>query len=219
MDDLDKTLRITEIFRSIQGESTWAGTPCVFVRLMGCDVRCSYCDTTYAYEGGEVMTIGAILARCQELGCAVVEITGGEPLQQENCPALARRLLDAEYAVLCETSGTLPVLGLSPGVVKVMDLKCPGSGVAEKTCWANVDVLTSRDEVKFVIGDRTDYEWSREVIGRHRLLSRCKAVLFAPVFGRLAPRDLADWIVADRLDVRLQMQLHKYIWDPQQRGV
>ena len=219
MDDLDKTLRVTEIFRSIQGESTWAGRPCVFVRLTGCEVRCSYCDTTYAYEGGEVMTIGAILARCRELGCAVVEITGGEPLQQEDCPLLARRLLDAEYAVLCETSGTLPVLGLSPGVVKVMDLKCPGSGVAEKTCWANIDALTSQDEVKFVIGDRADYEWSREVMTRHRLSSRCKAVLFAPVFGRLAPRDLAAWIVADRLDVRLQMQLHKYIWDPQQRGV
>jgi len=217
--DLDKTLVVTEIFKSVQGESTWAGLPCAFVRLTGCDVRCTYCDTQYAYEGGDTMTIGAILDRCAALACSLVTITGGEPLQQEHCPALAACLLERGFTVLCETSGTLPITKLPTGVIKIMDLKCPSSGACDKNDWSNVEALSLRDEVKFVLADRGDYEWSRDVVRRYTLTDRCKAVLFSPVFGQIEPRQIADWILADGLDVRLHVQLHKYIWPADQGGV
>lgn len=217
--DAEKTLVVTEIFKSIQGESTWTGTSCAFVRLTGCVVGCTYCDTTYAYEGGQTMTVDEIVARCAALGCRLVEITGGEPLLQAHCPALAARLLEQGFTVLCETSGTRPIAALPAGVIKIMDLKCPGSGACDKNDWSNIDALSSQDEVKFVIGDRQDYEWSRETVRRYTLAKRCKAVLFSPVFRRLEPQRLAEWILEDGLEVRLQLQVHKYIWSPDQRGV
>ena len=217
--DAAKKLCVAEIFASIQGESTWAGAPCVFVRLAGCDVGCAYCDTRYAHGGRDTMTVGEIVERCGAWPFRLVEITGGEPLQQEHCPALAACLLERGYTVLCETSGTLPISRLTDAVIKIMDLKCPGSGVCDKNDWSNIEALSSRDEVKFVMGDRRDYEWSRDVTGRYNLAERCNAVLFAPVFGQIEPHRLAEWILADGLNVRLQLQVHKYIWPPDQRGV
>lgn len=216
-------MRVAEVFFSIQGESTWAGRPCVFVRLAGCELRCTYCDTPYARDGGEAMSVGAIVERCLQWPCRLVEITGGEPLLQEACPALARALLEAGFTVLVETSGALPVHILPPEAIRIMDLKCPGSGMADRNDWTNVDALTGRDEVKFVIGDRGDYEWSKDAVERLGLTKRCHAVLFSAAGGAgdggLAPRDLAQWILADGLDVRFQLQLHKYVWPPDERGV
>ncbi len=214
------TLRVTEIFHSIQGESTWAGLPCVFVRLTGCNLRCAWCDTSYAFAGGTTMTLDAILAKVAEYKTKFVEITGGEPLAQQGCAALAQRLLDAGYTVLVETSGSLPIDILPEGVIRIMDLKCPDSGECERNHWSNLEELRpERDEVKFVIASRRDYEWSRDVVLKYTLLERCHAVLFSPVFDLVAPRDLAEWILADRLPVRLQLQVHKFIWAPNQRGV
>lgn len=215
----EKTLTVTEIFKSIQGESTWAGTPCVFIRLTGCNVGCTYCDTTYAYENGQTLCLEEVFARCEALGGRLAEITGGEPLLQPNCPALAAGLIERGFTVLCETSGTRPISVLPEAAIKIMDLKCPGSGVCEKNDWSNIDALSPRDEVKFVIGNRADYEWSRETVRRYTLARRCNAVLFAPVFGGLEARLLAEWILEDGLEVRLQLQLHKYIWPPDRRGV
>ncbi len=216
---LETTVVVTEIFRSIQGESTWAGKPCTFVRLTGCNLRCGWCDTEYAFHGGAEMTVAEVLEECGGLGCGLVEITGGEPLLQKGCPVLAQALLEGGYTVLCETSGALPIAALPAGVIKIMDLKCPGSGECGKNDWSNIEALGPRDEVKFVIAGRADYEWSREVARKHALVDRCHAVLFAPVFGSVEPRDLASWILEDGLDVRLQLQLHKFIWGPEQKGV
>jgi len=214
------TLRVTEIFHSIQGESTWAGLPCVFVRLTGCNLRCAWCDTSYAFAGGTTMTLDAILAEVTAYKTKLVEITGGEPLAQQGCAALAQRLLAAGYTVLVETSGSLPIDTLPEDAIRIMDLKCPDSGECERNHWPNLEKLRpERDEVKFVIASRRDYEWSRDVVLKYTLLARCHAVLFSPVFGVVAPRDLAEWILADRLPVRLQLQVHKFIWAPDQRGV
>jgi 7-carboxy-7-deazaguanine synthase len=212
-------LTVTEIFKSIQGESTWAGLPCIFVRLTGCNLRCAYCDTRYAYEGGTRMSIRKILERCEALGNKLVEITGGEPLMQDGCALLAEYLLERGYTVLVETNGTLPIRRLPAAVIKIMDIKSPSSGMSDQTDWTNIEVLSTRDEVKFVIGHRTDYEWSREVVRRYDLTPRCAAVLFSPVFGVLEPDALAAWILEDGLAVRLQLQLHNYIWSPDQRGL
>lgn len=218
-DRLRITLIVTEIYRSIQGESTWAGKPCTFIRLTGCNLRCVWCDTDYAFHHGDKMTIAEILEECRRLDCPLVEITGGEPLLQKGCPALAEALLAEGYTVLCETSGSLPVADLPNEVVKIMDLKCPGSGECDKNDWSNLAALGPRDEVKFVIADREDYEWSRDVLKTHNLAARCNAILFAPVFGVIDPRELIEWILEDGLDVRLQLQLHKFIWPPDQKGV
>ncbi|HOF38519.1 MAG TPA: radical SAM protein [Candidatus Hydrogenedentes bacterium] len=215
----EKTLVVTEIYRSIQGESTWAGRPCTFIRLTGCNLRCVWCDTSYAFKGGTRMTIAEILAECRRLGCALVEITGGEPLLQKACPRLAEALLAEGYTVLCETSGSLPIADLPRDVVKIMDLKCPGSGECEKNDWANLDALGPRDEIKFVIASRADYEWSRDVFRKYNLAARCHAVLFSPVFGAIAPKDIVAWLLEDALDARFQLQLHKFIWPPSQKGV
>lgn len=217
--DLSRTLKINEIFYSIQGESTWAGQPCVFVRLTGCPLRCSYCDTAFAYEDGDVMTIDDVVAGISRWSVRMIEITGGEPLAQPGCPELAQCLLDRGYRVLVETSGALPIAKLPSETIKIMDLKCPGSGMCEENDWSNIEALSARDEVKFVIGGREDYEWSREVVQRYNLPGRCREVLFSPVHGVLEPRRLAGWILEDELLVRLQLALHKYIWPPGQRGV
>ena len=206
-----KRLRVSEIFASLQGESTTVGVPTVFVRLTGCPLRCRWCDTTYAFRGGERLTIDEILARVSDLGLPEVCVTGGEPLAQAACRELLATLADAGHRVSLETSGALSIAGLDPRVRCVMDLKAPGSGEADKNLWDNLDHLRPHDEVKFVLAGRADYDWAKDVLERHGLARRA-TVLFSPVTGELAPSTLADWIVADRLPVRFQLQLHKILW-------
>jgi 7-carboxy-7-deazaguanine synthase len=213
------TLTINEVYHSVQGESTWAGCPCVFVRLTFCDLRCSYCDTEYAFYHGEKRPVEDIVRQVAGFGCPLVEITGGEPLLQKNVLPLMSMLCDAGHTVLLETSGAHDISPVDPRVHRIMDLKTPGSGEADKNLWSNLEHLTRHDEVKFVIGSREDYEWSREKAGRFDLSRRCHAVLFSPIFGRIDPRQIVEWILADRLDVRFQLQMHKFIWSPTQRGV
>jgi 7-carboxy-7-deazaguanine synthase len=215
----DDRLRINEIFFSIQGESTWAGRPCAFVRLTGCDLRCSWCDTEYAFHEGRTMAIEEVAAQLLGYGCDLVEVTGGEPLLQAGVYPLIVRLLDMGTTVLVETSGASDISRLDVRAIKVMDLKCPGSGESARNLWSNLDHLTPRDEVKFVIADRADYEWARDVLRRDNLAPRVNAVLMSCVFGRLEPALLAGWILEDRLPVRMQLQMHKHIWAPDARGV
>jgi 7-carboxy-7-deazaguanine synthase len=212
-------LRVNEIFYSIQGESTWAGLPCAFVRLTGCNLRCVWCDTEYAFYEGSHRTIAEIVAQIRKYGCKLVEITGGEPLLQKSVHALFSALLAEGYTVLLETSGEQDFAAVDHRVIKIMDLKCPGSGESERNRWSNLDCLTQRDEVKFVLADRRDYEWARAVIAERDLARRTNAVLLSPVFGTLEPATLAAWILADRLPARMQLQMHKQIWDPTSRGV
>lgn len=212
-------LTINEIFHSIQGESTHAGEPCVFVRLTACDLRCRWCDTPYAFHEGRKMSVDDVVQAVEGHGCPLVEITGGEPLLQADVVRLMERLLASGKTVMIETGGHRSIAGVPGGVIRVMDIKCPGSGEVERNDWSNIALLTPRDEVKFVIADRADYEFARDVVSRERLAERCGAVLFSPVHGELHPRQLAEWVLADRLPVRVQLQLHKYIWDAQTRGV
>ena len=212
-------LTINEIFHSIQGESTHAGRPCVFVRLTACDLRCSWCDTTYAFHEGRKMSIDEVIGRVDEYGCDVIEITGGEPLLQKDVYPLMQRLLDAGRTVMLETGGHLSVDDVPGGVIRVIDVKCPGSGESDRNHWPNLDRLWPTDEVKFVVRDRADYEYAREVVRSRNLSGRCTAVLFSPVHGVLDPKQLAAWVLEDRLDVRVQLQVHKYIWDATTRGV
>jgi 7-carboxy-7-deazaguanine synthase len=214
-----KTLTINEIYHSIQGESTWAGEPCVFVRLTFCDLRCTYCDTEYAFYEGKKMALDEIATAVGAFQCPLVEITGGEPLLQKNVLPLMTMLADAGLTVLLETSGAHDIAAVDPRVHRIMDLKTPGSGESARNLFENIAHLTARDEVKFVIGSREDYEWSREQVTRHGLPQRCRAVLFSPIFGRIDPREIVEWILADRLPVRFQLQMHKFIWTPTQRGV
>ncbi len=211
-------VRVTEIFHSIQGESTFAGRPCVFVRLTGCPLRCAWCDSDYAFYGGTEKSIEDILAKVHEYGCRLVEVTGGEPLAQPNAAPLLRRLCEEGFTVLLETSGAVDTSLIDPRVHIILDVKCPGSGMMERMHWPNVDRLRCQDNAKFVIQDRTDYEWAKTVVARYGLTDRCQ-VLFSPVFGVLDPRHLAEWILADRLPIRLQLQMHKHIWAPDMRGV
>ena len=212
-------LTINEIFHSIQGESTFAGRPCVFVRLTACDLRCRWCDTPYAFHEGRKMTVDEVVADVEARGCPLVEVTGGEPLLQPDVYPLMQRLLDSGKTVLVETGGHRSIAQVPDGVVRIMDVKCPGSGESAKNDRSNLALLTRRDEVKFVIADRADYEFARETVTREGLVERCAAVLFSPVHGELDPRQLAEWVIADRLAVRVQLQLHKYIWSPTTRGV
>lgn len=211
-------LRVNEIIHSIQGEGTRAGVPCVFVRLTGCHLRCAWCDTAYAFHEGEWMLLEDIPARVREYRCPTVEVTGGEPLLQPAVYPLLTRLADEFPCVLLETSGALPIDTVDARVVRIVDVKCPGSGEADRNHWPNIDLLTPRDEVKCILADRGDYDWARDVLARYDLPSRCP-VIFAPVHGALPPAELARWILADRLNVRLGLQLHKLIWPTAQRGV
>jgi 7-carboxy-7-deazaguanine synthase len=213
-------LKVNEIFHSIQGESSWAGRPCTLVRLTGCNLRCAYCDTTYAYEEGEWMEIPAIESRIEEPGCRLIEITGGEPLLQNETPVLIRRLLDRGYTVLLETNGSQDIGIIDERCVRIVDIKCPSSGEAERFDRGNLPKLTATDEIKFVIGGREDYDYARKFIGG--ALSSANLLLpplFSPVSGRMDVESLASWILEDRLDVRLQIQLHKIIWGADRRGV
>lgn len=209
-------LRVNEIFCSLQGESRSSGYPTVFVRLTGCPLRCGYCDTEYAFHEGRWMSLAEILAAVAGLGARQVTVTGGEPLAQRPCATLLARLCDAGYEVSLETSGAVDIADLDARLRVVMDVKTPGSGESGRNLAGNLAHLKRSDEVKFVICDRADYEWSRALVEREQLVARCE-VLFSPVFGRLAPRDLAEWILADRLPVRFQMQLHKLLWG-EERG-
>jgi 7-carboxy-7-deazaguanine synthase len=211
-------MRVTEIFHSVQGESSFAGLPCVFVRLTGCPLRCTWCDTEYAFFGGTDRSIDDILDTVQSYGCQLVEVTGGEPLAQPDASLLLRRLCHAGFTVLLETSGALDTAIVDPSVRIILDVKCPGSGMTERMHWPNVERLRPQDEAKFVLQDRSDYEWAIRIVDRFQLTNRC-AVLFSPVFGALDPRQLAEWLLADRLPIRLQLQLHKHIWAPNMRGV
>ena len=219
MSDREKKLTINEIYFSVQGESTWAGLPCVFVRLTFCDLRCTYCDTEYAFYEGKKQSLGEIVDAVALHDCPLVEITGGEPLLQKNVLPLMTLLADAGRTVLLETSGAHDITAVDPRVHRIMDLKTPGSGEGARNLLSNIVQLTERDEVKFVIGSREDYEWSRAQVREHRLAERCRAVLFSPIFGRIDPREIVEWILADHLPVRFQLQMHKFIWTPSQRGV
>ncbi|HMF93733.1 MAG TPA: radical SAM protein [Vicinamibacterales bacterium] len=212
-------LTVNEIFHSIQGESTYAGRPCVFVRLTACDLRCSWCDTPYAFYEGRKMSIDEVLAVVDSHECPLVEITGGEPLLQDDVYPLMERLLEAGRTVMLETGGHRTIARVPPAVVKIVDVKCPGSGEVASNDWSNLGRLAPHDEVKFVIQDRADYEFARDVIARHDLAARAAAVLLSPVHGALDPRTLSEWMLADRLPARLQVQLHKFIWHPNTRGV
>ncbi|HXI31782.1 MAG TPA: radical SAM protein [Vicinamibacterales bacterium] len=212
-------LTVNEIFHSIQGESTYAGRPCVFVRLTACDLRCSWCDTAYAFHEGTKMSIDEVLAVVDRHDCPLIEITGGEPLLQDDVYPLMERLLAAGRTVMLETGGHRTIERVPRAVVKIVDVKCPGSGEAAKNDWSNLDRLAPHDEVKFVVKDRADYEFAREAIAAHDLASRAAAVLLSPVHGVLDPRTLSEWMLADRLPARLQLQLHKFIWHPSTRGV
>ena len=219
MSDREKKLTINEIYFSVQGESTWAGLPCVFVRLTFCDLRCTYCDTEYAFYEGKKETLGEIVGAVTGYDCKLVEVTGGEPLLQKNVLPLMTLLADAGRTILLETSGAHDISEVDPRVHRIMDLKTPGSGEVERNLFSNIAHLTKRDEVKFVIGSREDYDWSRAQVSEHRLAERCHAVLFSPIFGRIDPREIVEWVLADNLPVRFQLQMHKFIWTPTQRGV
>ncbi len=212
-------MKITEIFLSIQGESSWVGLPCVFVRTTGCHLRCVWCDTDYAFYGGRQMNVEEIVAELERIGrgCRLVQLTGGEPLLQKDIDQLARALIDRGYTVLCETSGSVDIGLLPPEVFVIMDLKPPGSGEVASNLWENLTKLKAEDEIKFVISDRVDYDWARSVIARHGLAGR--PILFSPVWGELDLRQLAAWMLEDATPARLQTQLHQLIWGPETAGV
>ncbi len=207
----ESRLRITEIFHSLQGESLTAGCPTVFIRLTGCPLRCGYCDTAYAFKGGEWMELDKILAQVASYETPYVTVTGGEPLAQKPCLDLLQRLCDAHYKVSLETSGALDISRVDPRVVRVMDLKTPGSGEVERNLYTNIECLQHHDQVKFVICSRVDYQWALDIIAEHRLNERCE-VLFTPSYGQQDATELADWVLQDKIPVRMQIQLHKYLW-------
>jgi 7-carboxy-7-deazaguanine synthase len=213
------TLVVNEIYQSIQGESSWAGWPCTFVRLTACDLRCSYCDTEYAFYEGKKRPLEQVISEVLTFDCPMVEVTGGEPLLQKNVLPLMTTLCDAGKTVLIETSGAHDISKIDPRVHRIMDLKTPGSGECARNLMENIPHLAKRDEVKFVIGSREDYEWSREMVREHNLPSRVNCVLFSPIFGRIDPRQIVEWILEDKLPVRFQLQMHKFIWEPRARGV
>jgi 7-carboxy-7-deazaguanine synthase len=212
-------LTINEIFHSVQGESTYAGRPCVFVRLTACDLRCSWCDTPYAFYEGSKRSLDDVVGEVDRYGCSLVEVTGGEPLLQEDVYPLMQRLVDSGKTVLLETGGHRSTERVPDHVVTILDVKCPGSGEVAKNDWKNLDRLRAQDEVKFVVKDRADYEFAGEIIARYGLAGRAAAIHLSPVHGVLDPKTLSEWVLADKLPVRVQLQLHKYIWSPDARGV
>jgi len=214
------SLTVNEIFHSIQGESTYAGRPSVFVRLTGCNLRCRYCDTRYAYHEGQPMAVDAILDRVAAFNWPLVEVTGGEPLLQTETPALIYQLLESGYQVLMETNGSRDISAVDNRCIRIMDIKCPSSGEHLRNDPANLSRLTEKDEIKFVIGDREDYEFAKNtLLDSWDLAKRSNPVHFSPIHGIFNPKRLAEWILKDRLDVRLHLQMHKVIWDPNKRGV
>ncbi len=213
-----RRVRITEIYPSVQGESTHVGRPCVFVRLTGCPLRCTWCDSEFTFHGGEIRDVEEVVAEVHAFGIPTVEVTGGEPLVQPAAVPLMQRLLDLGHRVLLETSGALSIAEVPADVHVILDLKCPDSGEVGRNHWPNLDLLRPHHEVKCVIASRRDYEWARDVVREHALDARC-AVLFGPAWGLVEPRDLVRWILDDRLDVRFQLQLHKVVWPPDARGV
>jgi 7-carboxy-7-deazaguanine synthase len=217
-DSSNPTLKINEIFYSIQGESTHSGKPCVFIRLTYCNLRCSYCDTEYAFMEGETMRIPDIINRVAMYNCKLVEITGGEPLLQQEVHILMKNLCDSGYEVLLETAGHMDISYVDNRVKRIMDIKCPSSGEVSKNLWDNINVLTGKDEVKFVIGDREDFDWAVGKIKKHNINKIC-VVIFSPVFDKINYAQLAAWILQDHIPVRMQLQLHKFIWSPDKRGV
>lgn len=212
-------LTVNEIFHSIQGESRRAGEPCVFVRLTACDLRCSWCDTPYAFHEGAKRSVEDVVAEVERYACPLVEVTGGEPLLQEDVYPLMERLLERGHTVMLETGGHRSIARVPSAVLKIVDVKCPGSGESHRNHPENLALLSPHDEVKFVLKDRADYEFAREVVTAHNLTARAGAVLFSPVHGVLDARVLSEWVLADRLAVRVQLQLHKFIWSPETRGV
>ena len=214
----DRRVRITEVYASVQGESTHVGKPCVFVRLTGCPLRCVWCDSEFTFTGGQVRDVDQVVAEAHALGIHTIEVTGGEPLVQPTAIPLMQKLLDLGHEVLLETSGALSIADVPDAVHVIMDLKCPDSGEEARNHWANIELLRSHHEVKFVIASRRDYEWSRDVVREHALNERCEC-LFSPAWGDVDPKELVDWILEDRLPVRFQLQLHKAIWPPDERGV
>ena len=211
-------LTVTEIFASIQGETSYIGLPFAFVRLTGCNLRCRYCDTTYAYDDGREFSISDVIERVEIFGIPRICVTGGEPLLQPEAFDLIAALLDRGFTVLVETNGTVPLAPLDKRAVKIMDVKCPGSGEERKMLWENFQALTAKDEVKFVIASEEDYRYAREILSRYPG-NPARTVLFSPAFGLLSPEKLAGWMVGDRLDARFQLQLHKLVWGPEGRGV
>ena len=218
MSNTDKILKINEIFKSIQGESTYMGRACTFIRLTYCNLRCSYCDTEYSFHEGEDMSIQDIIKKIKPMKTKIVEVTGGEPMLQQNVIPLMEELLNNSYEVLLETCGAISLKDVPTGVKKIVDFKCPSSNMKDKNLWSILDELSKDDEIKFVIGDRNDYEWTKEKISKYNLDEKW-TVLFSPVFNKLHLDELADWILNDNLNVRLQLQMHKYIWDPDMRAV
>ncbi len=211
-------LKVNEIYFSIQGEGTKAGLPCVFIRLTYCNLRCRYCDTEYAFYEGKEMSLREILNEVKKYNCNFVEVTGGEPLVQTESITLMKELCDAGYEVLLETSGALTIKDIDPAVKIIMDLKCPSSEMMNRNLYDNINYLKNSDEVKFVIGTREDYDWSKEIISKYQLSDRCE-VLFSVIFGELEPVTLVNWILEDNLNVRFQLQMHKFIWHPETKGV
>mgnify|MGYP001196535015 FL=1 len=211
-------LKINEIFKSIQGESTYTGLPCIFIRLTYCNLRCTYCDTEYAFHDGQDMSIKEILEHIEPMGVKLVEITGGEPMLQKNVISLMKELLKNNYKVMLETSGAISLKDVPKGVNKIVDFKCPSSEMSDKNLWSILDELNLRDEIKFVVGDLNDYKWVKSKISKYNLDSKW-TILLSPVFGKITLEEMANWILQDNLKVRLQLQMHKYIWDPEKQGV
>ncbi|MCB9209290.1 MAG: radical SAM protein [Ignavibacteriales bacterium] len=211
-------LKINEIFYSIQGEGTKTGQPCIFIRLTYCNLRCTYCDTEYAFYEGKDMSIDEIFTEIKKYNCNLVEVTGGEPLMQNESFDLMTQLCNSGYSVMLETGGSLPIMNVDQRVKIILDLKCPSSGMEKKNDYSNIDFIKQSDEIKFVIGNKEDFDWSKEIVKQYNLDSKC-IVLFSPVFGRIENRELVDWILKDNLNVRFQTQLHKYIWEPDKKGV
>ena len=211
-------IKINEIYKSIQGESSKAGSPCVFVRLTFCNLRCSYCDSEYAFYEGTDFTVDKIIEEIKKYDCRLVEITGGEPLFQDECLELMKRLCDEGFDVMVETGGSLPIKDIDKRVMIIMDLKCPSSKMMKKNLYENIDYIKPTDEIKFVVGSREDYEWCKEIISKYQLEQKCE-LLFSVVFGELDPAKLVEWILEDKLNVRFQLQMHKFIWEPSKKGV
>ena len=212
------SLKINEIYYSVQGESTHSGCPCIFIRLTYCNLRCSYCDTEYAFYDGKDMEITDIMSEIKQWDCNLVEVTGGEPLFQEECIDLLNELVNSNYEVMLETGGSLSISDVPKKVIKIVDFKCPSSGMVKKNLWSIVDDLQAHDEVKFVIGNREDFDWAKDKITEYSLDKIC-TLLFSPTFGEIDPQLIVEWILADNLPVRMQMQMHKMIWSPEEKGV